>query len=208
MTHQRTMWKQWLTGLCVVGAVAFLLGCEAQPNDECGGVDDVVACASVTQVSPTNVLAETSFQVDVIGGSCFDTTGLFTGPEPFSDHFAEVTFRNDQFPNSPTAFPIVISFYRIEYEVTDCPPGFTCPALDPFESAGQSVTIQPGAAVTQTFFLVPVTRKAEFNNEGGTLGVAYRAHYTFRGSTAFFTDGDIEITGNVELEFNNYNLCS
>ena len=207
MTYQRTMWKQWLTGLCVVGAVTFLLGCESQPNDECGGVEDVVACASVVRVRPHYRDNITSFQVDVVPSQCDP------GPPPefefYTDHFAEVTFRNDQFPNSPTSFPIVISSYEIEYEVTDCPPGFTCPELDPFEFAGQTVTIQPGTEVTDHhFILVPLTRKAEFVNEGGTFGVAYRAHYTFRGNTAFFNDGDIEITGNVELIFGSYNFCT
>jgi hypothetical protein len=202
------MWKQWLTGLCVVGAVAFLLGCESEPQDECSGIDDVVSCASVVAVSPFSVDGEASFDIDVVQDLCVDDQGAPIGPEPFGDHFATVTFRNDQFPNASTSFPIVISSYRIEYEVTSCPPGATCPELEPFEDAGQTITIQPGSEVSQTYFLVPLNRKAEFVNEGGQPGTYpnYRARYTFKGSTAFF-DADIKISGSTEIEFGNFNLC-
>jgi hypothetical protein len=201
------MWKQWLTGLCAVGAVTFLLGCESSPQDECSGIDDAVSCASVVAVSPFSVDGEESLDVDVIQATCFDDQGVPTGPEPFGDHFATVTFRNDQFPNASTSLPIVISSYRIEYEVTNCPTA-SCPDLAPFEDAGQTITIQPGSEVSQTFFLVPLSRKQEFLDEGGQANTFpnYRARYTFRGSTAFF-DADIDISGSAELEFGNFNLC-
>jgi hypothetical protein len=226
MVCSQTILK-WMTGpKSVIGislllASSLLLGCDADTRDDCGGVGDVVSCVSIDSIvpvgGPVGSGTETS-NVDALQSAC--TGGEL---ESFTDHSAEITFANRQFPGGDGtqvdiggSLLLTILNYTVSYSLNDCPPRATgCPALTGFSvSPGQTFTIPINGAVTQSFPLVPLRVKEEYVAEGGHLGSSqfgfpfpsYTATYVFTGRTDFFSD-DIHIEGSTEFTIGNFNNC-
>jgi len=209
-----------LIGLCALGALGFLLGCEADVSEDCGGMGAVVSCLSVDRVTPVDNDGTPSSNVDASADLC-PPDGTF---EPFGDHDAEVTFSNHAFPGiegtsaiaNDGSFTITIVNYSVTYTLNDCPPRATgCPALTGFSVApGQTITIPPGGTVTTQLPFVPLRVKEEYVAEGGHLGSSgagfpfpsYTANYVFTGRTDFIST-DIRVEASAEFTIGSFNLC-
>ena len=205
---------KWLIGLCTIGTLCLLLGCEADVRDECGGVDGFVSCLSIDSIQPTD-----SSNVDASVSTCANGAA-----EVLTDHSAEITFSNRQFPGSEGtnalgidgSLPITIVNYSVSYVMNDCPERATgCPALSGFAvSPGQTLTIPPEGSVTMTFPLVPLRVKEEYVAEGGHLGAtqfgfpfpSYTANYVFTARSDFFSS-DIRVEGSTEFTIGSFNNC-
>jgi hypothetical protein len=211
---------RWLIGIGLFLLSCLLLGCEAEVDDECGGVDNVVSCLSIDRIDPTNIEDTSTSNVDATGSLCPDGSG-----EPFGDHNAVVSFSNTPFPGvegdseiaEAGSQRIIITGYSVTYALNHCPAAATgCPALTGFSSAGPTLTIPPNSSgVTGTFKLVPLAVKEEYVAEGGEVGTgstvgapypSYSANYVFSAKTEFFED-DITIRASVEFTIGGFNLC-
>ncbi len=215
-----------LKGLAICTLGFILWGCEADVREECGGVGNLVSCLSIDNVQPSNINAEASSNVDAVANLCISGDAMSEPTaEPFGDHSANVTFSNRQFPDvSGASQPdvggsllVTIVNYSVSYTLNDCPPrAAACPALSGFTvSPGQTFTIPPNSALTQTFPFVPLRVKEEYVFEGGQTGStqfgsafpSYTANYVFTARTDFFST-DIQIEGSAEFTIGNFNLCS
>ena len=196
--RRRQMTQQALKGLFLV--VLSLASCSAPSDDGagggCGGSEASITCLDVTGIVPTSVGGDTT-NVDALQDQCRDQTGAVTGPEPFGDHNARVTFVNRQFPTTTStgrAFDIRIIGYSVTYTLNTrpCPAGVAgCPPLTDLPPASASVTIPAGQTVTATFPFVPLSTKNEYVRAGGELGIAapsYSATYTFTAQTIGLID--------------------
>jgi hypothetical protein len=226
MVRSQTI-RKWMTGpqgaigIGLLIASSLLLGCDADTRDDCGGVGDVVSCVSIDSIVPVGGSiaspTETS-NVDALQSTCTDGT-----LEDFTDHNAEITFANRQFPGGDGtqvdiggSLLLTILNYSVSYTLNDCPPRATgCPALTGFSvSPGQTFTIPINGSVTHTFPLVPLRVKEEYVAEGGTLGSSqfgfpfpsYTATYVFTGRTDFFSD-EIRIEGSTEFTIGSFDNC-
>jgi hypothetical protein len=209
-----------LIGLCAFGALGFLLGCEADVSEDCGGMGTVVSCLSVDSVTPVDIAGEPSSNVDASANLCLPEGTA----EPFGDHDADVTFSNRSFPgvegtteiDTEGSFIVTIVNYSVTYTLNDCPSRATgCPSLTGFSvGPGQTITIPPGGTVTTTFPFVPLRVKEEYVAEGGHLGSSgagfpfpsYTANYVFTGRTDFISS-DIRVEGSAEFTIGSFNLC-
>lgn len=206
--------KTWFVGICIVGVVAMLLGCEANPSEECGGLGDVVSCLSVTNVSPIDSTGNPSFNVDAVGNVCVDETGVRIADEPFTDHNADITFENSQFTTASDSFAVTLRSYSVSYILTNCPEQASgCPSLSGFEGQ-RTIVIPVGGQVSDTFPFVPLDIKAEYVAEGGEVfGNAagapfpsYSAQYVFTATTEPFSS-DIQVVVNRDFTIGNFNNC-
>ena len=212
-------------GLSILIASFMLLGCESDVRDDCGGVGSVISCVSVDRIVPTDGRegAETSNVTAV--ATCSDGE-----PAPITDHFADITFSNRQFPASTGdvsgdgsqvaidgSFLLTILHYSVSYSLNDCPPRATgCPALTGFSvSPGQTFTIPNNGNVEHSFPMVPLRVKEEYVAEGGHLGSSqfgfpfpsYTATYSFTGRTDFFSD-EIHFEGSTEFTIGSFENCN
>lgn len=202
-----------LIGLCAFGALGLLVGCEADVSDNCGGAGNDVSCLNVTSVNPVDSAGSTTSNVDAVRGIC-SADGT---PEPFTDHYAAVTFTNSDFSaDTLSTLSIIITDYSVTYTLNDCPPNASgCPALTGFSvSPGQTLTIPPGGSVTTQFPFVPLRVKEEYVTEGGETNgslagapfPSYTANYVFTGHTDSF-GAEIQLHAAAEFTIGNFNLC-
>ncbi len=210
---------KWLIGICLFVASSILLGCEAEVEEECGGVGGVVSCLSINSIEPRNIADTASSNVDAVGSVCTDGTG-----EPFGDHSASVTFSNTPFPNvqgtsqanAEGSQRIIITGYSVTYTLNHCPTAAAaCPALTGFTIRGTTLTVPANGVVTGPFKFVPLAVKEEYVAEGGELGFSsasgaplpsYSVNYTFSARTEPFNDA-ITIRGSAEFTIGAFNLC-
>src|SRR5262245_55155807 len=95
------MIQQVLKGLFLM--VLLLASCSSPSDDGaggcCGGSDASITCLNVTSIVPT-YLGEDTSNVDALQDVCArdPVTGAVTELEPFTDHNADVTLVNMQFP--------------------------------------------------------------------------------------------------------------
>ena len=210
---------KWLVGLCTIGTLCILLGCEADVGDECAGVGDLVSCLSIDGIQPVGFSGDNTSNVDASFNMCTDGTA-----EPFGDHSALITFSNRQFPNAtgdtaPSvggSLAVTIMSYSVSYTLNQCPDRATgCPALTGFSVApGETINIPQNGTTSETFPFVPLRVKEEYVAEGGQLGSSsfgfpfpsYTANYVFVARTDIFDD-DIEISGASEFTIGSFNNC-
>ena len=229
MVSSHTIFK-WMTsphrviGVSLVIASCLLLGCEADVRDDCGGVGGVISCVSIDRIEPTSGDgSEVNSNVDAVPDLCSDNTfGEFT------DHNAEITFSNRQFPASTGAsgdgaqveidgsFLLTILSYSVTYTLNHCPENASaCPPLTGFSvSPGQTFTIPNNSSATHSFPMVPLRVKEEYVSKGGEVNgtqfgapfPSYTATYHFTGRTDFFSD-DIDFSGSTEFTIGDFNSC-
>jgi hypothetical protein len=200
--------KKWFIGVCIVGAVTILLGCETNPTDDCGGLDSTVSCVSVTSVSPTDSSGTVTTNVDAVQDDCDG------GPELFTDHNTDITFENSQFTTATDSFAVTIRRFSVSYSLANCPERATgCPPLTGF--AGERTFVVPqDSQVTQTFPFVPLAVKDEYVAAGGEVGgngpgapfPTYTARYVFSATTEPFSTG-IDIVATQDFTIGNFNNC-
>ena len=209
------MIQQVLKGLFLM--VLLLASCSSPSDDGagggCGGSDASITCLNVTSIVPTYLDEDTS-NVDALRDQCRDpVTGEITGIEPFTDHNADVTLVNKQFPTSTAtdrAFDIGITGYSITYTLNQpCPTGAVgCPPLTTLTS-GASIVVAAGQTVTVTLPFVPISRKTQYVQAGGDLGNAppsYTAMYTFSAHTIGAND-TFTVQGSAQFTIADFNNC-
>jgi hypothetical protein len=198
--------------------VVLLLASCSSPSDDgagggCGGSDASITCLNVTSIVPTYLDEDTS-NVDALQDQCRDpVTGEITGIEPFTDHNADVTLVNKQFPTSTStdrAFDIGITGYSVTYTLNQpCPTGAVgCPPLTTLTS-GDSIFIAAGETVTVTLPFVPISRKTQYVQAGGDLGNAppsYTATYTFTAHTIDAND-TFTVQGSAQFTIADFDNC-
>ncbi len=148
-----------------------------------------------------------SYQVDLILDNCETDPANPADPEPWTDHFASVTFTNEHLPNAEVATASNIYLYR--YELSFSPHNLdgqaanigamNSPIVVPLN---QTLTIVPcdlGVACAGTtysaVFMMPVESKVELvalyaaagftNATTGLPQTEYCVEYTFYGENAF-----------------------
>jgi hypothetical protein len=209
------MIQQVLKGLFLV--VLLLASCSSPSDDGagggCGGSDASITCLNVTSIVPTYLDEDTS-NVDALQDQCRDpVTGEITGIEPFTDHNADVTLVNKQFPTSTStdrAFDIGITGYSVTYTLNQpCPTGAVgCPPLTSITS-GASIVIPAGQTVTVTLPFVRLSTKNEYVLAGGELRNAapsYTATYTFTAETIGAID-TFTVQGSAQFTITDFNNC-
>jgi hypothetical protein len=209
------MIQQGLKGLFLV--VLLLASCSSPSDDGagggCGGSDASITCLNVTSIVPTYLDEDTS-NVDALQDQCRDpVTGEITGIEPFTDHNADVTLVNKQFPTSTStdrAFDIGITGYSVTYTLNQpCPTGAVgCPPLTSITS-GASIVIPAGQTVTVTLPFVRLSTKNEYVLAGGELRNAapsYTATYTFTAETIGAID-TFTVQGSAQFTITDFNNC-
>jgi len=229
MVSSHTIFK-WMTnphrllGISLLVASCILLGCEADTRDDCGGLGGVVSCVSIDSIVPIAGTGGTeTSNVDAVLSSCSNDD-----VEEFTDHNANITFSNHQFPASTGTIGdgtqvdidgsllLTIVNYTVSYTLNHCPSNATgCPALTGFSvSPGQTFTIPNESSVTREFPMVPLRVKEEYVAKGGQITLtefgapfpSYTATYVFTGRTDFFSD-DIRIEGSTEFTIGNFDSC-
>ena len=208
--------QQGLKGLFLV--VLILASCSSPSDDGagggCGGSEAAITCLNVTRVVPTYMDTATT-NVDALQDQCRDLTGVVTGIEPFTDHVAQVTLVNQQFPTSTDtdrAFDIKIIGYSVTYTLNQggCPAGAVrCPPLPGFSSS-ESIVIPVGEEVTITLPFVPLRVKNEYVQAGGELGIAapsYSATYTFTAQTIGLND-TFTVQGSAQFTITDLDNCT
>lgn len=208
--------KKWFVGLCIASAVSILLGCETNPSDDCGGLDDFVSCVSVTNISPQDGSTGTvTSDVDAVRDICevSGEGGATIESEPFTAHSADITFDNSQFTTASDSFDVAVRHFSVSYELANCPDQAAgCPPLTGFEGE-QTFVIPKDGQVTQSFPLVPLAVKDEYVASGGEVGggagapyPTYTARYVFTATTEPFST-EIKIRASQDFTIGNFDNC-
>jgi hypothetical protein len=203
--------QQGLKSLFLI--MLILVSCSApdsdNPEEGCGGIEATVSCLNIVSIVPTN-----GSNVDAATHACSidPTTGVVTSVEPaLTDHNADVTFSNTQFPTATGSFDIRVIGYRVSYVLNDCPRAARgCPPLPGFTVQSETILVTAGSTVTRTLPLVPLRVKQAYVNAGGELGIAapsYSAFYTFTAQTTRFND-TFTVEGNTEFTITDFDTCT
>lgn len=207
-TRQRERLRRWFSGVLILGLVGSLTACTSPGGEGCGGIEDLVSCLSVTNISPTSTAGGETSNVDVVQDICsVDATTGAVEAEPFTDHNAAVTFSNDLFPGASSGLGVTITDVRIVYTLNDCPVGAVCPPLPEF-SQGIGLVVPTGETATATLPLVPLRVKRAYVDQGGstTAFPSYDAQYIFTAQTQGFSDS-ITADSRVAFTVGNFDLC-
>lgn len=154
------------------------------------GADKSGSIFMIKEIDPV-YFDESTRQVDVIQGNCADDPTDPPDPEPYTDHFADVTFTNQPLLNSEeqTATTIDLQEYQVWYEpVTQGSPGLPSFNVTTVKDGNGIDPCDPGSAcegetVTQIEF-VPVRVKAvlgQYLLDTGIFQLHYNVHYRFYG---------------------------
>ena len=200
-------WKmvhQGFKGLFLVGMIGLLASCESSPGgNECGGIGGTVSCGDIVSITPE------SQNVDAFQNICtVDDQGNILTVEEFTDHNADITFANNTFPGAQDSFDIRLLSYTVSFTLARCSPlSAGCPPISSFTKE-ETILIRPGEAVTDSFPLVPIDIKIEYDNDGGDPFTAaeYTAEYVFTGQTTRFED-TITIEGSTTFTISDFDNC-
>jgi hypothetical protein len=206
----RNTWKGFVL-LLFVPVICFGCGDVDTP-----GADKSGSIFTIKEIDPV-YFDESTRQVDVVLDNCADDplTDPFD-PEPFSDHFADITFANQPLPNSDvqTASPIDLQ----EYEVWYVPVTQGSPPLEPFIvrniNDGNGIdpcdpdSDCPGETITQMEF-VPVRVKdvlRQYIEQTGIFQLQYNIHYRFFGVNIPYGYG-VSAEGSTNFYAADYDNC-
>lgn len=190
--------RMWCTGLFLTALSLLLIGCPGGGGDNCGGIDDIISCVNVTDVSPSNA------EVDI--ADC-NADGI---PDPPVDaDTVTITFRNDVFPTFqddvvPENLDVRIDSVSITYEPR-CGPNQVCPSLDPHSEPLVIFIEDNGGTAQEAVTLVSAFTKDQY---AGLIPdpdnpASYTANFVFEAETVGFEDRfDIEVS--VPFSIGNY----
>jgi ferredoxin len=189
----------------MLGMAGLLTACSSHGGDDCGGIEDLVSCVTITNIQPTATAGGDTSDVDVIQDDC--DPGPAVDPEVFTKHDARITFVNQTHPSASGSLDVTLERVRITYAVNSCPPAATCPPLPAIDEA-ISITIPEDSEAEETFDLVPISTKNRFNNLGGSADEfpSYTANYAFTARTQFFQD-TFTIRGSVNFVLGHFLVC-
>jgi len=205
------MARQGLQGLFFVALI--LASCSApgsnNPQEGCGGTEATVSCLRITSIVPVDNSTPTS-NVDVHQDICIDpATGKVTGTEtPISDHNAQVTLLNKQFPTASGGFDIRLLSFSVSYHLNQCPAlARGCPPLTDLPPASLTAVIPLGTSLTLTLPAVPLRVKEEYVAAGGEVSSgsfpSYGVTYTFTAQTVSFNQ-TFTVSGTTEVTIGDF----
>jgi len=241
--------KAIIKGLFLALGVAGLASCgsgdDASDGPSCGGADESGICLQVTLIDPVNLDEEFTSDVDVnqvvnggtpdIGVCDRDTTTL-ADDEPFTEHFAEITFSASLVSGNPVAASFVqVTSMTVTFTQNTTDPAATCGVSSPFTpncnavaGAGPAifplttpinVVIPVGTSVTQILPMVNFQRKQDYTPAAG-FDIFTDGPFDPGGNVAFlsyhvrfvFTGEDefgnnVDATGAEQITFGAYNNC-
>lgn len=187
-----------------------MAGCDSD-REGCAGSQSGAACISVTSIVPRDTPSGATSNVDVQRNICgIDDDGALI-LEPFTDHVADITFRNIPDPGALSGVAVTLERFTLDYQINRCPAQASeCPQLFGLdEPSGQTFTLLPNTTQTITLPFVPLRVKEEYRNANGEVGAfvpAYTALYTFTFRTQF-TDDSIVIAGRAEFTITDFDAC-
>ncbi len=200
--------KATIKGLFLALGVAGLASCggdEAGGGGSCGGADESGICLQASLIEPFHLDEEFTTDVDVnFIPDCDGNLATFD-PEPFTEHFADVTFSASLVSGNPVAASFVqLTNMIVTFTQNTTDPPATCTAVLPsavppnvppdcnvVAGAGPAifqlttpidVTIPVGTSVTQTLPMVNFQRKNDYTPAFGD---------------DIFTSGPFDPAGNV-----------
>jgi len=171
-----------------------LLGCgDFDREFGAGGSDKSGSLLNVEEVDPT-YFDESTNQVDVVQVNCA-APGEDPEPEPFTDHYAEISVTNRPLSNADeqTASTIYLIRYEIHYTaVTQGSPPLLSSNVNPISESIGLEPCQPGSACQEESFIaemVPVREKAVLNqflqDNPTVFQLQYNVHYVVFGENDF-----------------------
>jgi hypothetical protein len=177
-------------------------------DQRCGEATPSGACLSVVSVVPTTNGEETS-NVDVVRGVCGDPSEpLKQTAEPFRDHDAVFTLRNDGpvSVHDPASYApaVVIERFDVSFQRnTDCQ---GCPELTDLHGRGPTVTVLGGQEVQVSLPMMPLRTKLEFIEKNGDADQvpSYSAVYQLHGKDPV---SDVTIEGATTFTIGNFDYC-
>ncbi len=232
--------KATIKGLFLALGVAGLASCgsgdEAGGGGSCGGADESGICLQVVLIEPHHLDEEFTTDVDVNFVADCDGDPLTDDPEPFTEHFADVTFSASLVSGNPVAARFVqVTNMTVTFTQNTTDPPVTCPLPAPFgpncnavAGAGPAilqlttpidVTIPVGTSVTQILPMVNFQRKNDYTPAfgddiltGGPFdpggNVAYLSfHVRFVFTGEDEFGNDVDATGATEITFGAYSAC-
>ena len=196
-----------IKGLFLAFGVAGLVSCgggdDASDGPSCGGVDESGICLQVTLIDPFNLDSEFTSDVDVNLEVC--DPGPPVVPEPFTEHFAEVTLSAFFVSGNVVAASFVqVTGMTVTFTQNTTDPLGTCTnptaasapcgaVAGPGPAIAQlttpvNVTIPVGTSVIQTVALMNFQRKDDYTPAFGPLATD---------KFDIFTDGPFDPLGDV-----------
>ena len=190
--------RMWCMGLFLTVTLLLFIGCKGSGSDNCGGIDDIVSCVIVTDITPVNA------QVDV------DDCNLDQVPDsPLDLDSVAFTFRNDVFPTfqdgvTPENLPVQINRVSVTYE-PQCTSGQVCPALSGHDEAVVIFIDDNGGTATESVTLVSAATKLEYLEDGGDPDnpASYTANFVFEAQTVGF-ENNFEVEASVPFSIGNF----
>ncbi len=228
--------KGLFLALAVVGLASCGSGDEAGGGGSCGGVDESGICLQVALIDPFNLDAEFTSDVDVNQiADCLPLTPVLD-VEPYTEHFAEITFSATLVSGNPVAASFVqLTNMTVTFTQNTTDPPVTCPLPAPFgpncnavAGAGPAilqlttpidVTIPVGTSVTQILPMVNFQRKNDYTPAfgddiltGGPFDPGGNVAYLSYHVRFVFTGEDefgnsVDATGAEQITFGAYNNC-
>ena len=230
--------KPTIKGLFLALGVAGLVSCgsgdEASGGGSCGGATDSGICLQVVLIAPVNLSTEFTSDVDVNFIPDCDGDATTDDPEPFTEHFSEITFSASLVFGNPVAASFVqVTNMTVTFTQNTTDPAVTCaagafaPNCNAVVGAGPAVfqlatpinvVIPVGTTVTQTLPMMNFQRKDAYTPALGfsvALGptdpsgvdavLSYNVRYVFSGEDEF--GNGVDATGATEITFGAYSNC-
>ncbi len=238
--------KVTIKGLFLAFGVAGLVSCgsgdDASDGPSCGGVDESGICLQVTLIDPFNLDAEFTTDVDVNTlaliapfGGC-DGDPATVDPEPFTEHFADVTLSAFFVSGNAVAASFVqVTGMTVTFTQNTTDPLVTCTnptaasapcgaVAGPGPAIAQlttplNVTIPVGTNVIQTVSLMNFQRKDDFTPavdfdifaDGPFDPSVTPAYLSYNVRYVFSGEdefgNDVDATGAKEITIGAYNNC-
>jgi hypothetical protein len=231
--------KATIKGLFLALGVAGLAACgsgdEAGGGGSCGGVDESGICLQVSLIETLHLDESLTTDVDVNFIPDCDGDPTTVDPEPFTEHFADVTFSASLVSGTPVAASFVqitnmtVTFTQNTTDpVVTCTAGAFAPNCNAVAVAGPAifplttpidVAIPVGTSVTQLMSMVNFQRKDDytpavdfnifpsgpFDPSVTPAYLSYHVRFVFTGEDEF--GNSVDATGATEITFGAYSFC-
>lgn len=211
---QSARYKATIKGLLLALGATTVVSCgsgdEAGGGGSCGGADETGVCLSVTLIAPVNLDAAFTHDVDVNFIPDCDLTTPALEVEPFTEHFADITFTASLVEGNPVNAAFVrVTNMTITYTLNPNTP-FVGPAIATL-TTGANVEVPVGTSVVQNLSLMNFQQKddftplAGFNSSVPFTYPSYTVTYTFTGEDNF--GRDVSASGSTEVTIGAYSNC-
>jgi hypothetical protein len=216
--------KGTIKGLFLAFGLAGLASCGSgddatDAGGSCGGADESGICLQVSLIEPVNLDDQFTSDVDVNAVADCDPIAPGLQPEPFTEHFADITFSATLISGNPVA----ASFVQVTAMTVTFTQNTTDPVVGPAIlqlTTPIDVVIPVGTSVTQNLSLMNFQRKNDytpapgfdiftagpFDLSGAPAFLSYNVRYFFSGEDEF--GNNVDATAATEVIIGAYNNCA